>query len=109
MGDMIDDQLREALARHGGVSHPGRHKVIEDTSDFMRVQFDDVLELAGKYYLIRGDERETRFGLDGEPKCWVKRAIDLCDGSPKVIKLVFHESVYMSLSDVPHPEMVQAA
>lgn len=99
MAKMIDEQLREALVRHGGVTRPGRHKIIEDTSDFMRVQADDVLELAGKYYLIRGEERETRFGLDGEPKFWVKRAIDLSDGSSKVIKLVFHESVHMSIGD----------
>jgi len=47
--------------------------------------------LADHAYLVRGYEKEGRFGLDDEPKYWVRRAIDLTDGSKKIIKLVYHE------------------
>jgi hypothetical protein len=42
-------------------------------------------------YLIRHNEREGRFGIDDQQKFWVKRAVDLLDGSKKIMKLVFHE------------------
>lgn len=70
---------------------PKKFKVITDTSDFFRVDYDDVVILGGLPYLIRNYEREGRFGIDDEPKFWVKRAIDLTDGSVKIIKMVFHE------------------
>jgi len=63
----------------------------------MEINADDVLELDGRHYLVRGDESEPRFGLEGDPKFWVKKAIDLSNGSSKIIKLVFHESCYMGI------------
>jgi hypothetical protein len=96
---MIERQIKEMIERHTGFKHHGRLNIVTDTSEFMRIQPGDALELGGNYYLIRGDEYETRFGLEGEPKFWVKRAIDLSDGSSKIIKLVFHESVYMSIGE----------
>lgn len=65
--------------------------VVKDTSDFFRVDYDDVVILDGVPYLVRNNEREGRFGLDDEPKFWVKRAIDLVTGETKVLKWVFRE------------------
>jgi hypothetical protein len=70
---------------------PDRVRIITDTSNFYMVEFDDVVILDGRPYLIRHCEREGRFTIDEHPKFWVKRAIDLKDGSKKVIKMVFHE------------------
>lgn len=66
----------------------------------MNIRSGDVLDPGGSYYLVRGEEMEGRFGLDGEPKYWMKRAIDLSDGSSKVIKLVFYESTEELLEDL---------
>jgi hypothetical protein len=66
-------------------------RIIDDTSDFYRLEDNDVLLLGGTSFRITGYEREGRFGLDEEPKHWVRRAVDLSDGSTKVIKLVFRE------------------
>jgi hypothetical protein len=55
------------------------------------VEYGDVLILRERPYLIRHNAKEMRFGLDDEPKFWVKNAIDLEDGSKKIIKLVFYE------------------
>lgn len=68
-----------------------RINIITDTTDFFRVDYDDVVILEGKPYLIRNYEREGRFTIDEQPKFWVKRAIDLTDGSRKIVKMVFHE------------------
>ncbi|MBW1817249.1 MAG: serine/threonine protein kinase [Deltaproteobacteria bacterium] len=70
---------------------PRRFRVHTDTTDFFRVEYDDVLVLNGRVYLIRHNAKELRFGLEDEVKFWVKRAIDLNDGSLKIIKLVFYE------------------
>jgi hypothetical protein len=62
-----------------------------DTTDFFKVDYGHVVDLNGKPYLVRQNAKEGRFGVDDEVKYWVKRAIDLTDGSHKFIKLVFHE------------------
>ncbi len=64
---------------------------VKDTSDFFRVDYDDAVVLNGVPYLVRNNEREGRFGLDDEPKFWVKRSIDLLTGQTKVLKWVFKE------------------
>jgi hypothetical protein len=86
------DDLRDRIARYLGPERvPKQLNVIADTSDFYRVDYDDVVILGNRPYLIRNNEREGRFGIDDQQKYWVKRARDLSDGSVKVIKFVFHE------------------
>ncbi|MBU0676201.1 MAG: hypothetical protein KJ950_16300 [Proteobacteria bacterium] len=79
---------------------PARFKIITDTSDFFRVEYDDVVLLGETPYWIKGYEKEGRFGLDDEPKYWVRRAINLLDGSTRIIKLVFHEKFETRIGDV---------
>lgn len=94
---MNEAQIREKIQLYSRFPKPGRLNIVSDTTEFMQIQSGDVLELDGIFYLVRGEEMEGRFGLDGEPKYWVKRAVDLSDGSSKVIKLVFYESFVMQL------------
>jgi hypothetical protein len=65
--------------------------MIKDTSDFFRVDYDDVVMLNGVPYFVRNNEREGRFGLDDEQKFWVKRARNLITGETKILKWVFRE------------------
>jgi len=64
---------------------------VRDTSDFFRVDYDDVVILGGVPYFVRNNEREGRFGLEDEQKFWVKRARNLLNGEVKVLKWVFRE------------------
>ena len=64
---------------------------IKDTSDFFRVDYDDVVVLGGIPYFVRNNEREGRFGIDDEQKFWVKRALQLLTGEVKILKWVFKE------------------
>jgi len=66
--------------------------VFEDTSAFMSIDPGSVLRLDGNDYLVLGHAREGRFGLDEQPKFWVKTVIDLTTGERKIVKLVFHET-----------------
>lgn len=68
-----------------------RVRLVRDTTQFMGLERGDVLELDDRRYLITGVAYEGRFGLDEEPKHWVKRALDFADASQKLIKLVFFE------------------
>ena len=79
---------------------PKSFRVHTDTSDFFRVDYDDVVILKGRPYLIRHNAKEGRFGLEDQVKFWVKRAIDLKDGSLKIMKLVFYESFVAHVGDI---------
>jgi hypothetical protein len=68
-----------------------RVRLIADTSQFMDLMLGDVIELESRRFLIKGVTYEGRFGLDEEPKHWVKRAVDWETGEARIIKLVFYE------------------
>jgi len=95
------DDLRE-MATHWLPHHkiPGRFRIHKDTTDFFRVEYDDVVVLGGNPYLIRHNAKELRFGLDDEVKFWVKRAIDLRNGRLKIMKLVFYENFLARIGDI---------
>jgi hypothetical protein len=67
----------------------------------MGIEHGDELLLDGVPYRVTGHESEEGFGLDGEPKHWVKRAVDLSTQEKKIIKLVFFESFTQNVGDVP--------
>ena len=95
------EQLKELIAGKLGPRFvPQRFKIITDTSDFFKVDYNDVCELDGIPYLMLNYTREGRFGLDDEPKYWVRKAVDLLDGSRKIIKLVFHEEIEARIGDI---------
>ncbi len=95
------DELRDMIAHWVGSDRvPKRFKIITDTSDFFKVDYDDVVILDERPYLVRNYEREGRFGIDDEPKFWVKRAIDLTNGRIKILKLVFLERFKARVGDI---------
>jgi hypothetical protein len=86
------EELRQMASRWLPASQDAhRFKIHTDTTDFFRVEYGDVVVLGDSLYLIRHNAKEGRFGVDDEVKFWVKRAIDLKSGSPKILKLVFYE------------------
>ena len=66
-------------------------RLLEDTTDFYDVNYGDVILLDDVGYLVRGTETEKKFGLEGEPKPWVKSGVDLTTGERKIIKIPFYE------------------
>ena len=93
--------IRERIARHAGADKvPARFKILADTSDFFRMGYNDVVVLGERVFWIKGYEKEGRFGLDDEPKYWVRRAIDLADGATRILKLVFHEQFDTRIEEV---------
>jgi len=94
-------ELQDMIASYLGAGNvPQRFKVIVDTSDFFRVDYNDVVVLGGVPYLMRNYTKEGRFGLDDEPKYWVRKAIDLKEQKAKIIKLVFHEEIDARVGDM---------
>ena len=69
----------------------GEPEIHTDTSSYMAIDAGSVLRLGGHDYYVMGDTKEGRFGIDDQPKFWVKFAVDLTTGQSKIIKLVFHE------------------
>ncbi len=84
----------EALARRRVY---GEVPIHDDTSNYMTILGSSVIRLEGDDYFIMGDTREGRFGIDDQPKFWVKRAVDLTTGEHKIIKLVFHEQFTVNM------------
>jgi serine/threonine protein kinase len=95
------EDLKELISKWVGSDRvPKRLRIVTDTTDFFKVDYDDVLILNDKPYLIRNYEKEGRFTIDEQPKFWVRRAIDLIDGNTKVIKMVFHEHFRSKIGDI---------
>jgi serine/threonine protein kinase len=86
------ERLQQRIAEMSGRQLNKKPKVFEDTSAFMSIDGGDVMRLGGNDYLVLGNAREGRFGIDDQPKYWVKTAVDLFTGDRKVIKLVFDEA-----------------
>ena len=79
---------------------PERLSIVDDTTNYMAIDHDHVVELEGTLFLIRGNEHEGRFGIDDQPKFWVKRAIDLLTGRMHILKLVFHEEFHAQVGSL---------
>ncbi len=98
---MRRDEILELIrAQSGSRPIPDRIKIITDTTDFFQVNYQDVILLNGTPFWVKRYEKEGRFGLDDEPKYWVRRAIDLSDGSTKILKLVFHEEFVSKIGEL---------
>ena len=84
--------LRKRIAEVTKREAPCKINIFEDTSEFMSIDMGDVVRLSSDDYLIVGQAREGRFGIDEQPKFWVKKVIDLTTGAKKIIKMVFRET-----------------
>ena len=87
-GAELKDRIEE-MSRRKVYSPP---RVWENTASFFNIASGDVLRLGGNDYYVFGDAKEGRFGMDDEPKPWVKYVYDLTAGDKKVVKLVFDET-----------------
>jgi len=76
------------------VVHCGR--VVEDTTEFMSINYGDVIAIGGQHYMVLRDEVERRFGVE-DPKYWVKRCRVLETGERKILKLVFYETFSLKI------------
>lgn len=77
-------------------------RIVTDTTEFFQVDVGDVVLLESGAYLIRGHEREGRFGMDDSIKQWVKKAVDLVTGQRKVLKLVFFERFEIKVGTITY-------
>jgi len=95
------DAARQLIAKLAGPERvPKKFKVITDTSDFFRVGYNDVVVLGDTPFWVKRYEKEGRFGLDDEPKYWVRRAVELTSGETRILKMVFHEKFVSRIGDV---------
>lgn len=93
---MTNDRLANLFEERGRKMKPGM-SVYHDTSDFMNLEAGDVIILKNSSYLINRNEKESGFGMDDDPKFWVKRTTDLETGETKIVKLVFFEEFWQKL------------
>ena len=74
-------------------------RVFTDTSDFFAIEPGDEIHVGGQRYLVKGEEKERRFGIE-DPKFWVKKAVDLGCQERKIIKLCYPETFTTNLGGV---------
>ncbi|NDV21737.1 serine/threonine protein kinase [Desulfovibrio sp. JC022] len=67
-----------------------------DTTEFMNIDFSDVIKLGDEHFFVSKNEMERRFGLD-DPKYWVKRCKRLENSRHHILKLVFYEKFPMNI------------
>jgi hypothetical protein len=98
--DFSQESLQELTSKWLS-QRPGQlFRIYKDTSDFLRIEYGDIVILNGDPFLIRHNAKEGRFGLDDEEKFWVKRSIDLRSGMTKIIKLVFFEKFNARIGEI---------
>lgn len=78
-------------------------EVITDTTQFTRIYQHQIIRLEGRDFFVRGDVYEPRFGMQDQPKFWVKRGYDLNSGNMVIIKLEFNEEFTSNLGTVQVP------
>ena len=88
---MDDTELKRRIEELTRRPPKSSFKVITDTTEFMSIRAGEVIRLADHFFLVTGDMKEGRFGIDDQPKFWVKKALDLESGGEKTLKLAFHE------------------
>ena len=98
--DYSQESLQDLTSKWCSHKPGQRFKVYKDTSDFLRIEYGDIVILDGTPFLIRHNAKEGRFGLDDEEKFWVKRSIDLLSGTTKIVKLVFFEKFTARIGDI---------
>jgi hypothetical protein len=98
--DPKDTWVKRRIRRFTDRTLSGRPVVFDDTSNFMSIERDHIIDLNGELFLVRCNEREGRFGLDDQPKFWVKRAIALDTGRTYILKLVFHEEFKVQIGSL---------
>ena len=99
-GGYTEKQLRTMIRKRVPRERVPKRVKVKDTSDFFRVDYDDVVVLGGVPYFVRNNEREGRFGIEDEPKFWVKRSINLFTGETKILKWVFKERFNARIGDL---------
>ncbi|RJQ78414.1 MAG: protein kinase [Desulfobacteraceae bacterium] len=75
-------------------------RTFADTSDFFAIAPGDEILVGGRRFLVSGEEREYRFGVE-DPKFWVKKVHDCETQERKIIKLAFVETFTTYLGGVP--------
>lgn len=74
--------------------------IVENTASFMSIPGGCILRMDERDFFIHGDAYEGRFGLDDQPKYWVKYATDLMTGERKIIKLSFFEQFVAKIGPI---------
>lgn len=92
-GDLDEREIRERIEQYAGRAAPPRLRIFDDTTEFMDIGPGDIIAAGDCRYYVFGNAFEGRFGIDDQPKFWVKRALDLHTGERKFIKLVFNEEM----------------
>lgn len=98
---MDESRIRERVEELTERAPRGKLRFFSDTSKYMDIGAGDVIRLGDRHYFVYGEETEGRFGIDEQPKFWVKRAWDLEEGERKILKLAFFETFTMDVGDVP--------
>lgn len=93
MSREVHDLIKKFIPEHS-ISRFGN--LYTDTTEFMNIDYSDIIKLHDEHFLVLKNEQERRFGLT-DPKYWVKRCRKLETNEPKILKLVFYEKFPMNI------------
>jgi len=88
---LSDSGISCKILKYTGRAPASEPRIFSNTTQFMEIDRGDVIQISDKAFYVLGNCVEGRFGIDEHPKFWVKNAIDLEDGSRKIVKLSFKE------------------
>jgi hypothetical protein len=103
MSDIDADKLHELASRFCKRRLPPQLEVVTDTSVFTLIERDQIVKLGDRMFLVDGTLTEGRFGIDDQPKFWVRSVTDLADGRARILKCVFLEEFIMRVGPIRIP------
>lgn len=97
------EDIKERILQLSGMKVYGKVEIVDNTENYMNIYRGQILKLADREFFIMGDVAEPRFGMQDQPKYWVKRTVDMDTGEIKLIKLVFHEEFTAHIGPIRIP------
>ncbi|MHC4943277.1 MAG: hypothetical protein ACYTG7_09695 [Planctomycetota bacterium] len=92
------DQIKERVKELTGWVRVGDTRLVSDTTEWMNIHRGDIICLKDRKFIVKGNARETRFGIKDQPKYWVFNTIDMDSGENKIVKTVFYEDFHVHIA-----------
>jgi hypothetical protein len=91
------DQVEKRIKELTGWARVSDTELVSDTTEWMNIHRGNIICLKDRKFIVKGNARETRFGIKDQPKYWVFNTIDMETGENKIVKTVFYEDFHVHI------------
>jgi len=97
------EDIKARILELSGIKLWSDVEIIDTTENYMDIYRGQILKLEDREFFVMGNVAEPRFGMQDQPKYWVKRTVDMDSGEVKLIKMIFHEEFTAHIGPIRIP------